>query len=493
MASGATILNALSGAELQQDDAAAESARTAAAPTVFGLNSTQLHDRFWACRGVQVVRQGERSEIVAGADLFLLTDPRLLTLFSVVQYAQTLWWEKADLMCIRLHDPRDHGYRERIVADADGQLIGFRRQYRSSDPRLARVVLTRDRELAWTWQQSTSPRQAWQELKQATARYARTVASARASVYDRHESDEVMDFTRRLVQEWKRPDTTIHRPLRNHGALWADRESVTDDAVHFIGPVWIGAGRRLNGPSTVIGPAVLWDDPSRRPKIESLRWDEIQPAGQITRPIRPRRVSSLSRLTKRAFDVVMSLFGLAITVPFYPLIFLAIWLEDGRPFFFTHRRETCGGREFPCLKFRSMRKDAEAVKKGLKSTNLSDGPHFYMARDPRLTRVGWFLRSTNIDELPQLFNVLLGQMSIVGPRPSPYSENQFCPAWREARLSVRPGITGLWQVRRTRRSGLDFQEWIKYDIEYIENAGWRMDLRILWETIGEVLKLEKRR
>jgi lipopolysaccharide/colanic/teichoic acid biosynthesis glycosyltransferase len=204
-------------------------------------------------------------------------------------------------------------------------------------------------------------------------------------------------------------------------------------------------------------------------------------------------VSSFSRVSKRAFDIVMSLVGLAFTVPFYPLIFLAIMLEDGRPFFFGHRRETCGGREFPCLKFRSMRKDAEAIKKGLKSTNLSDGPHFFMERDPRLTRVGWFLRATNIDELPQLFNVLLGQMSIVGPRPSPYSENQFCPAWREARLSMRPGITGLWQVRRTRQSGLDFQEWIKYDIEYIENAGWRMDLLILWQTIGAVLKLEKRR
>jgi lipopolysaccharide/colanic/teichoic acid biosynthesis glycosyltransferase len=89
--------------------------------------------------------------------------------------------------------------------------------------------------------------------------------------------------------------------------------------------------------------------------------------------------------------------------------------------------------------------------------------------------------------LPQLWNVLLGDMSLVGPRPSPYSENQFCPAWREARLSMRPGITGLWQVRRTRQPGLDFQEWIKFDIEYVENAGWAMDLSILWQTIFAVL------
>jgi lipopolysaccharide/colanic/teichoic acid biosynthesis glycosyltransferase len=464
-----------------------------AAPTVFGLNPAQLHDRYWACRGVQVVRQGERSEIVAGADLFLLTDPRLLALFSVSRLVQSLWWQKAELMCVRLHDGRDHGYRERIIADDDGQLIGFRRQYRDSDPRLARVLLTRSRDLAWQWQQSASPRQAYLALKAATPREARAVDSTAARVFDRLEDDEVMAFMLRLVEEWKQPDTTIRRPMRNHAAVWADRESVCDESVRFIGPVWVGAGRRLNGPCTVVGPTVLWDDPGRRPQIEQLRWDEIQPAGQISRPIRPRRLSSWSTASKRAFDVVMSLIGLAITLPFYPLVFLAIWLEDGRPFFFGHFRETCGGREFPCLKFRSMRKDAEHVKKQLKSTNLSDGPHFFMARDPRLTRVGWFLRATNIDELPQLINVLMGDMSLVGPRPSPYSENQFCPAWREARLSMRPGITGLWQVKRTRQRGLDFQEWIKYDIEYVENAGWPMDLKILWQTIWAVLLRKRQR
>ena len=107
---------------------------------------------------------------------------------------------------------------------------------------------------------------------------------------------------------------------------------------------------------------------------------------------------------------------------------------------------------------------------------------------PRLLGVGKFIRKTYVDELPQFFNVLLGQMSIVGPRPSPHRENQYCPPWREARLSVRPGITGLWQVRRTRRRGMDFQEWIKYDIEYVENMSWRLDLAIIWETICVVVR-----
>ena len=195
------------------------------------------------------------------------------------------------------------------------------------------------------------------------------MASARASVYDRAEDDEVMQFARRLVQDWKTPDATIHRSLINQNAVWANRESSLPESVRFIGPVWVGAGRKLAGPCTVIGPAVLWDDPAHKPQIESLRWDEIQPAGQIARPIKPRQRSSLSLAGKRAFDVVMSLLGLAMTVPFYPIIMIAIWLEDGRPFFFAHRRETCGGREFPCLKFRSMRKDAEQVKQRLQKAN----------------------------------------------------------------------------------------------------------------------------
>jgi lipopolysaccharide/colanic/teichoic acid biosynthesis glycosyltransferase len=111
-----------------------------------------------------------------------------------------------------------------------------------------------------------------------------------------------------------------------------------------------------------------------------------------------------------------------------------------------------------------------------------------MAHDPRLTRVGRFIRKSNLDELPQFLNVLAGHMSVVGPRPSPRRENQYCPAWREARLSVRPGITGLWQVMRTRRQGLDFQEWIRFDLEYVRRAGWVLDLRIMCRTAWMVVR-----
>jgi lipopolysaccharide/colanic/teichoic acid biosynthesis glycosyltransferase len=188
------------------------------------------------------------------------------------------------------------------------------------------------------------------------------------------------------------------------------------------------------------------------------------------------------------FDILFALFAIAITAPLYPLVMLAIWLEDGRPFFFAHRRETLGGSEFSCLKFRSMFRNAEQVKAEYQKKNQADGPQFFIEDDPRHTRVGSFLRKSKLDELPQFFNVLVGHMSVVGPRPSPFVENQFCPVWREARLSVRPGITGLWQLKRTRQKGLDFQEWIKYDLEYVENSSWRLDLWILWRTVRNVIR-----
>jgi len=128
------------------------------------------------------------------------------------------------------------------------------------------------------------------------------------------------------------------------------------------------------------------------------------------------------------------------------------------------------------------------VKERLKASNVCDGPQFYAKNDPRVLRIGKILRRTHIDELPQVFNILVGHMSVVGPRPSPDKENQFCPAWRERRLSVRPGLTGLWQVKRTRAPENDFQEWIRYDLEYVQNECWRMDIWIMLRTFSAVLR-----
>ncbi len=217
-----------------------------------------------------------------------------------------------------------------------------------------------------------------------------------------------------------------------------------------------------------------------------MRWPDIEPTPLDPGAARPPGAPRVPG--KRLFDVVFASAALLLTLPLYPLVALAVLLEDGRPIFFAHRRESRGGREFPCLKFRSMRKDADAMKSRIAAANQADGPQFFVDRDPRVTRVGRVLRKFHVDELPQFLNVLAGHMSIVGPRPSPYGENQYCPAWRAARLSVRPGVTGLWQVSRTRRKGLDFQEWIRFDLEYVARASWKLDLAIIARTIALVAR-----
>ena len=185
---------------------------------------------------------------------------------------------------------------------------------------------------------------------------------------------------------------------------------------------------------------------------------------------------------KRIADIVAAMAVLILFAPILPMIALAIKLTSRGPVFFKDERQALHGRAFKCLKFRTMVAGAGKIQERLKVLNEADGPQFKMVDDPRLTAVGRFLRDTYIDEIPQFFNVLLGQMSVVGPRPSPESENTMCPYWRDARLSVRPGITGLWQVCRTRQPMKDFQEWIYYDTEYVRGLSLKMDLWICWRT-----------
>jgi len=449
--------------------------------TIWGLEPLQLHTRYWAAHGVQVVRQGEPSQIVRHAELFLLTDPRSLPIFKLAPVMDVLNWIQPQVLFIRLHDTRERGYRERVVTDDHDRFVRFQRLY-DTPGRLARVVLTPEREVAQLWMSSPDPLTGWRRLRRYTPRNDRVTISVDGQVYDRTIDREIADFLHDLVRDWKRPDATIDRAARAAAEVWRDPAAQIDVSAKLIGPVWVGAGRNVKPNSTVIGPAVFWDEPTARPQIEDIEWLTIEPVSPPAEPT-PKDLTATQRGVKRLFDIVFSFFALLISIPLYPLIMLAIWLEDGRPFFFAHMRETIGGKEFPCIKFRSMRKDAEKIKAELVKLNQADGPQFYIENDPRLTRVGRLLRKYNIDELPQFVNVLLGHMSVVGPRPSPHRENQFCPAWREARLSVRPGITGLWQIRRTRRAGSDFQEWIKYDIEYVETANWLLDLKIIFRTI----------
>jgi len=460
-----------------------------ARPTLWGLTPAQLHDHYWAAKGVHVVRQGQVEEVEPDAEQYLLMDSRTLAMFRLRSLVDLLSWVRPDVLYVRLSNHHQTSYREAVVADGANQFVRFQRIYNTFDSRCARLVLTRSHELAKMWRAASNIREAWNEIRHAGRYGTREVASVRGRAYDDTDDESVAVFVRDLIQTWERPEATISGIHRPRGNAWTHDDAQVDHDVRFIGSVWVGAGRKLSGEKSVVGPSVLWDDPASRPAPRRVAWDEIEPIKPPEiRPVRLRRSSSFYNLTKRAFDICFASIVLLLTGPLYPLIMLAIWLEDGRPFFFSHSRETFGGKEFGCIKFRSMRKDADVIKQQLRLQNQADGPQFFIDHDPRITRVGRLLRKLNLDELPQFVNVLLGQMSVVGPRPSPRKENQFCPPWREARLSVRPGITGLWQVMRTRQAGLDFQEWIRFDIQYVENVSWRLDLLIIWKTFAVLIR-----
>lgn len=189
---------------------------------------------------------------------------------------------------------------------------------------------------------------------------------------------------------------------------------------------------------------------------------------------------------KRVFDVAVTLIGLIVLSPLLLLIALAIKLFSPGPVLFKQQRIGLNGREFMCYKFRTMVKDAEALKAQLEGLNEMTGPVFKMSNDPRVTKVGRALRKFSLDELPQLFNVLRGDLSLVGPRPPIIEEVQQYERWQRRRLSMRPGITGIWQVEG-RNTIADFDAWVRLDLQYIDNWSLMLDFKILLKTIPSVL------
>ncbi len=199
-------------------------------------------------------------------------------------------------------------------------------------------------------------------------------------------------------------------------------------------------------------------------------------------------IFSYARFFKRTVDFIVSLAVIILFAPIFPIIALVIKINSHGPVFFKDRRQGLHGKEFNCIKFRTMMVGADKIQDKLRFVNQLDGPQFKIEDDPRISSVGKFLRDTCIDEIPQFLNVLLGQMSVVGPRPSPKSENTIRPSWRYARLSVRPGITGLWQVCRTREASKDFQEWIYYDTMYVRSLSLKKDLWICLRTARQLIQ-----
>ena len=193
---------------------------------------------------------------------------------------------------------------------------------------------------------------------------------------------------------------------------------------------------------------------------------------------------------KRVIDAVIAAAGLVLLSPLLLGIALAIRLADGGPALFRQERVGLHGRRYQLLKYRSMVLDAEALLDTLKDQNEISGAAFKMTHDPRVTRLGRFLRRSSLDELPQLLNVLRGDMSLVGPRPPLPSEVAEYDPWHRRRLSMKPGITGLWQVEGRRDS--EFDGWVRKDLEYIDRWSTWLDIKILLRTVPAVLREEGR-
>ncbi|MCB9718984.1 MAG: sugar transferase [Myxococcales bacterium] len=190
-------------------------------------------------------------------------------------------------------------------------------------------------------------------------------------------------------------------------------------------------------------------------------------------------------LLKRLLDLTGAVFGLLVLSPLMLVVAIIIRVDDPGPIFFSQVRSGRNGRKFRMHKFRSMVVDAEKLKAKLMAHNEMDGPVFKIKHDPRITKIGRFIRKTSIDELPQLFNVLVGEMSLVGPRPPLPSEVAQYKPWQRRRLSVKPGITGPWQV--SGRNEISFEQWMEMDLAYIDNWSLWLDIKIILMTVPVVL------
>jgi lipopolysaccharide/colanic/teichoic acid biosynthesis glycosyltransferase len=248
-----------------------------------------------------------------------------------------------------------------------------------------------------------------------------------------------------------------------HAAARPREEFVLGEMASFLGAPLVGAG--FAGGS-VAAPALV-------PAI----------------PVAPHAPSGLyANFGKRLIDVAGGLVSLVLAGPIVLLAAIAVLVTSRGPAFYKSTRLGKNGRPFTFYKLRSMYVGADAERARLMHLNEVDGPVFKLRRDPRVTRVGQWLRSTSIDELPQLLNVLRGDMSLVGPRPPLPEEADKYEAWQRCRLDVKPGITCLWQV--SGRSRLSFEEWMRLDLEYIRRQSLATDLWILVRTIPAVLSRE---
>lgn len=193
-----------------------------------------------------------------------------------------------------------------------------------------------------------------------------------------------------------------------------------------------------------------------------------------------KKDSFVYKFSKRLLDLILSILGLVLLSLGLLIVAILVKLESKGPVIFSQKRMGLNGKEFKIYKFRSMVVNAEDLRKSLVKQNEMSGPMFKIKDDPRVTKVGKFIRKTSIDELPQLINVIKGDMSLVGPRPSLPNEVANFEPWMLERLSVKPGLTCYWQLEG--RNNIDFIEWMKLDLKYVDNRSFLLDLKLIFQT-----------
>lgn len=465
-------------------------------PRLWKLTARQLHDAFWHARGVQCVRLGEKQPIQRAAELYLLIDPDHMVLFSVSDLTSRLTWHNALVTRVRLVDESSERYSEHVELDDNGWVQRIGRRYRPRHQGSTRIVLTRSRRVATMWMHAETRRAGWVRVRRAVPWSRVDYWRCGGHVLSADRAEDQRALIDELVRCWPNPGQAIRGVEEFEPGIWGPVDQPLPRSAVRIGPIWYGVDgngqNKAQLPRCVVGPAWVddsehdFDDDKQRMAPQLI---DIKPIAEVeedqvntSEQSMPRSRRPMYLFCKRMLDICASAALLLMLLPVMVIVALLILLEDGRPVFFGHIRQGRGGKLFTCWKFRSMIRNAEQIARELDAYNQCDGPQVYIQDDPRVTRVGRILRPVHLDELPQLWNVLVGQMSLVGPRPSPDDENQYCPAWRDIRLSVRPGITGLWQLYRRREPGEDFQEWIRYDIRYVRRAGLRLDFKILAMT-----------
>lgn len=462
--------------------------------TVWGLDAAQLHDLYWASRGVCVVRRGGKRTIDAGAPAYLLLEPHELVLFDMPPTARKLRRAPRRAMRITVRQSMPNEAPERFETDDSGRITAIRRRYDRAASHRTRVVITADAHIARKWRDAADDHAGRRAVRLAVGVHGMQECATDGWSIVEAVGDSAAAAMGVLMQHWRRPEAVLGAVEQVRPGVWAHRSAGVAPTARLLAPLWIGAGRVISPHQVVIGPQIL-------PDASGVETAEPAPTANALRAGRWRTHAARKLDTtpafgaapmreprgRRVFDICFAGAALLVTAPIMAMIAAAIVLDDGRPVLFAHRRQTLGGEEFNCYKFRTMRRDAEALKEQLGQQNICDGPQFYIRNDPRETRVGHWLRRFHLDELPQFWNVLRGHMSVIGPRPSPEAENRYCPSWRRARLSVKSGVTGLWQVRRTRAEHADFQEWIRYDTEYVQRRSMWLDLWIMLRTVQQIV------